>query len=192
MIEVYKKLDLPIYDNLLEELTKLVVWDDYNQICLNTVPGHEDNHQYGQGSLYYDWDNSREEWDESEKRYKWVVPPRKIALHEHNFTKTCDIFRGTVFEELLTELKSNYNVGRVRVMKMSPKTCLTWHVDDSRRIHYPFKTNDGCKMVIGETVFNMHEHNWYWTDTLQPHTAFNASKEPRLHIVACLIEDDYI
>lgn len=189
MTAFYKTLDLPTYPTLLHDLSAIVDWDKFGQLCLNAPKGYEDNHQYGQGSLLYDWDNSFEQWDDVENRYRWIVPERLVPLQESDFTEPCIIFKGTVFEDILNVLRSHYTVGRVRIMKLAPKTCLTWHVDNSKRIHYPFKTNEGCKMIIEDSVFNLQEHNWYLTDTLRPHTAMNASKEPRLHIVACLLND---
>jgi hypothetical protein len=61
-------------------------------------------------------------------------------------------------------------------MKSEPKTCLSWHVDFSTRIHYPMKTQEGCFMVIADEVCHLTENTWWWTDTVLPHTAFNASK----------------
>ena len=115
--------------------------------------------RYGIGSLAYD---ERREWD---------------------FTVLCDIFKNTVFEDIYKELKKRYILGRVRLMRNESKTCLTWHTDTSPRIHYPIKTQKGCFMVIGDEVMHLKQNKWYWTNTLMKHTAFNGSREDRLHLV---------
>lgn len=183
----FRKLELTTYENLLTELNKVVEWDKYNQICLNAPVGQEDNHQAGQGSLIYDWDRGERVWNEEEGTHNWVVPKRDVPLKEEDFTETTECFRGTVFEDLLLMLKSKYDVGRVRIMKLAPKTCLSWHVDDTARIHYPFKTHDGCKMIIEDEVCDLTQDQWWWAETTLPHTAINASREPRLHIVAVVL-----
>lgn len=183
----FKQLTLPTYDNLLEELNRVVKWDDYGQICLNSPPGFEDDHQYGQGSLIKDWSNSYEIWDDELKTNRWVVPDRETPLHEHDFTETVNVFRGTVFEDILAMLRSHYAIGRVRVMKLRPKSCLTWHRDDTRRLHYPILTNPGSMMVIEDQVQHFEVGEWWLADTLHLHTAINAWTEPRLHLVICIL-----
>lgn len=168
-------------------MNKIVAWDNYDQICLNAPVHDAANHQAGQGDLYYDWDRSEQVWNEEEGTYNWIVPPRENPMSEEDFVVTTECFRNTVFDTLLHDLTSAYSVGRVRIMKLAPKTCLTWHKDNTKRIHYPLKTHEGCLMIIGDEVRHMPENTWWLTDTLHDHTAINASTEPRLHIVACVL-----
>jgi hypothetical protein len=44
-------------------------------------------------------------------------------------------------------------------------------------------------MVIEDEVKFLPENTWWKTNTLKPHTAFNASKENRIHLVAVLLGD---
>ena len=53
--------------------------------------------------------------------------------------------------------------------------------------HYPVKTQDGCFMVIENEIKYLELNNWYWTNTVLLHTAFNASKEDRIHLVAVIL-----
>jgi aspartyl/asparaginyl beta-hydroxylase (cupin superfamily) len=94
-----------------------------------------------------------------------------------------------VFEEIYYTLQKYYTLGRVRLMQSKPKTCLTWHNDNSKRIHLPIKTNAGCQMVIENQVQHMPAGTWWLTDTTVPHTAFNASTESRIHLVAVVLEE---
>lgn len=176
---------LPLYrefDRLMGE--GVIHWHEHerDQICINTVPGREDDLFYGRGSLQYDWDNATT--DENGRTH---VPERAVPLREQDFTVLCTQYRGTAFEQMYESLTARYNVGRVRIMNMKSKKCLTWHTDTSPRIHYPIKTQDGCFMVIEDEVKHLPLYTWTKTDTTLPHTAFNGSKDSRYHIVATII-----
>lgn len=177
------------FDRLMSENTIQWFRDHENnfvrdQLCINSIKGKEDNIHYGRGSLFYDWDNHYHD-----ASGELVVPIRKTPLKEEDFTVLCNQFKGTLFEEVYNALTANYKIGRIRIMNSKPKTCLTWHVDDTTRIHYPMKTQEGCFMVIGDEVCHLNETTWYYTNTLTEHTAFNASKEERLHLVVNVLAD---
>lgn len=169
----FKELyDLPIYENLLEELKNIC---DYDNVCLNYPAGHEDNCQTGVGSMA---------WDFKEYNGGLIKTKKPNRLHEKDFTELCGIFKGTSFEDIFNALSKRYKLGRVRIMKSDPKTCLTWHTDYDNRIHYPIKTQEGCFMVIDNEVKHLKQNKWYMTNTAKMHTAFNGSTEPRYHLVA--------
>ena len=42
-------------------------------------------------------------------------------------------------------------------MMMNWKSCLTYHHDETPRIHLPLITNDGCFMIIDGKVEKLHE-----------------------------------
>lgn len=87
---------------------------------------------------------------------------------------------------LINRYLEKYGLVRTRIMKSNPKTCLSWHVDMTKRVHIPLFTNNKCFMVIDDNVYRMPPDKIYLADTTQPHTAVNASFEPRAHIVGCL------
>lgn len=179
--------DLPIYDLYSEFLRLLkdnkISWhptsDD--QICINSTPDSPSDYLKGRGSLFLDWDNSYFE------NGNIVVPNRQIPLKEEDFTTLCTAFKESLFEEVYNQLVNRYVVGRIRIMKSKPKTCLTWHTDDTPRIHYPMKTQEGCIMVIEDEAKHLEENKWYYTNTVVPHTAFNGSKEERIHLVVVIL-----
>lgn len=185
----FKILDnLPVYD-LMAEFNQLlssgvVHWSPEvdDQICINTIHGKEDDFLFGRGSLYYDWD--KKYFDNN----KLVIPERTEKLVEADFTVLCNQFKGTLFEEVYMQLTRFYKVGRVRIMNLKPKTCLTWHVDDTPRIHFPMKTQTGCFMVIDDEVKFLEPNTWWYANTLNLHTVFNGSKENRYHLVAAILE----
>jgi hypothetical protein len=194
-MKYFKQLDLPIYVDLYNCLQQLeadntISWlrdptDKYSkirdQICINSYQEHSNNYTFGVGSLIYDWDATKTV-DGS-----LVVPKRDIPLEENKFTVVCDQFKDTPFEEFYNTLTEHYAVGRVRIMRSEPKTCLTWHKDDTPRLHYPLKTQDGCIMVIEDEVHHMPANTWWLTDTTVSHTAFNGSRSDRYHIVATIL-----
>lgn len=187
----FEQLDFPSFDNTYSELvnlidTKISFHKKQNQICINTVSSAPDDIHYGCGSLLYDWDNARVE-EQPDGGVKNIVPKRDVELKEEDFTVLNSQFKGTVFEELYNILNKNFILGRIRLMQSQPSKCLSWHCDNSPRIHYPVKTQEGCFMVIEDEVKFLPENTWWKTNTLKPHTAFNASKENRIHLVAVLL-----
>jgi hypothetical protein len=174
--------------NLYSELSQLNLDYKHNQICLNTTKDKINDPYYGVGSLDLDYDNEYWETDEDGNERK-IVPPRSVMLKESDFTELATPFKNTLFEEFYRILCDEYSVGRVRIMRQNPNHTLSWHCDYNRRLHYPLKTQLGCHMVIEDEVLHLKQNRWYWTDTKVYHTAFNGSREDRLHIVACLLED---
>ena len=76
---------------------------------------------------------------------------------------------------------------RSRVMRMSPKTCYSYHQDPSPRLHIPLITNDKCFFVVDDEVIYLPANgNTYVIDTTKKHTFVNASFEERIHIVGCI------
>ncbi len=92
-----------------------------------------------------------------------------------------DIF--DVAKEFVTQF--NRKVGRIRLMRLNPKTCLSLHVDlDEWRLHIPLKTNPGAFFVVNNNVMRMPKvGSLYLLNTRDPHTAVNASFETRDHLV---------
>jgi hypothetical protein len=186
----FKKIDLPNYDTLLIELNNLLnsntlTWGNYDQICLNSLPGDENNFHRGAGSLTLNWNNVNTISVNGINNIE--VEPNSTQLLETEFIVLCNQFKGTVFENLYNMLDQRYILGRVRLMKLEPKTCLSWHTDDSPRLHYPILTQEGCLLVIEDEVMHIPLENWYMVDTTKKHTAFNSSKMSRIHLVAVIL-----
>jgi len=176
--------DLPIYD-LYSEYKRLVnnnvIPEIDDQMCINTVQTRPSDVFYGRGSLFYDWDNKKEIDGKIE------IPLRDVPLKESDFNTLCTQFRGSLFEDIYQALRKKYNIGRLRIMKMRPKTCLTWHQDDTTRVHYPIKTHKGCMMIIDSKVKHLPEMTWWETNTLPHHTTINAGTVDRLHLVSVIL-----
>lgn len=174
--DLKSELDKLINDNVVE-------FDkENNQISLNTVVGKEHDYKFGCGSLVFDWSKAVTDGDKILE-----VPKFEKPFEESDFTVLCEQFKGTLFENVYNELNSVYHVGRIRIMRSKPKTCLTWHIDYHPRVHYPIVTSDGCFMVIDDEVMHLPENTWWYTNTLLKHTAFNGSGINRIHLVATII-----
>lgn len=178
--------DLPVHD-LHHELKNLIhqkklSWENTNQICINTLPTHPDDYLIGCGSLELDWHNQHTivHDDGTQEIY---VPKLKNPRQESDFDTLCSVYKHTLFEDVYQHLNRKYSLGRVRLMKMKPKTCLSWHKDLCARLHFPIKTQDGCIMVIENEVMHMPADTWWYTNTHNKHTAVNASNQDRIHLV---------
>lgn len=190
-MKYFSQLQLPAYPALISDLTKLldnsiVNWGPNKQICLNSIVGKSTDIALGTSSLDYDWDNASTVIEHGISRI--IVPKKEVPLKDSDFTVLCDQFKNTEFENVYNMLNSNFKIGRVRLIKSEPKTCMSWHIDHSQRIHYPLCTQEGCLMVIKDEVMHLPQDTWWMTNTVELHTAFNSSKSSRIHLVVCLID----
>ena len=88
---------------------------------------------------------------------------------------------------ILHELK----MYRSRILILKPKSCYSYHVDASPRIHIPIITTPNNFMVIEDKCYWMPANgSAYYTDTERMHTFVNADlKVTRIHIVGCIDRD---
>lgn len=189
-LKYFKELNYPKFPSLYDQLMQLIDegtinWGQHTQICLNTIPSQLDNFHYGAGSLDRNWEQSSV--TEINGVSTLTVNTREVPLKEEDFTELCSQFLNTEFEEIFNMLKSKWILGRVRLMKSEPKTCLSWHVDYTPRLHYVIKTQPGCLMVIENEVNFLPENTWWRAETTIPHTAFNGSYGSRIHLVVCIL-----
>lgn len=132
-------------------------------------------------SLTHDWDNyfPEKDYENSGPEY------RKVFLKETEFDIVCDMFKGTYIEQITETLSEKYDAVRGRFMLLNWKTCLTYHNDFTMRIHIPIVTNENCFMVIDDNVYRLPYGGTYLVNTKKKHTALNASKILRTHLVFC-------
>lgn len=84
--------------------------------------------------------------------------------------------------ELLESLAPR-EVGRIRIMRMKPRSCYSWHKDLSPRVHIPLITNPECFMVIRNESRHLYKGAIWWTQTTQFHTFMNCSEKYRYHLI---------
>ena len=181
------KIDIDVdYDRLRKEFRDMDVEQflikNNGQMMLQTMSNTPVEEQKLKGclSLYYDFDNH----DPKDPNSKPEI--RDVILKEEDFSEVCDYLKGTYTEEVINLLSSEYGIVRGRYMMMNWKSCLTYHHDDTPRIHLPLITNDGCFMIIDGKTEKLHESVTYHVDTTKDHTALNAGKHLRFHMVFCL------
>ncbi len=90
----------------------------------------------------------------------------------------------------IIESKLDKSIRRLRLMKLLPKTCLSYHKDEcEKRVHMVINTNPNAMFVCEGVVYTMPTAgNVYTLRTNVRHTAINASYDtPRIHLVGSLI-----
>ena len=110
------------------------------------------------------------------------------GVRERDFRVINPEFRGGPIEALLGKLP--FDFGRVRLMRMAKKSSLSIHWDASLRYHYAIVTNPACYLVFMEGDIGHFRHipadgYLYEMDARLTHTAINASREARTHLVIC-------
>jgi hypothetical protein len=86
----------------------------------------------------------------------------------------------------------NIQLGRIRFMRLMPKTGLSVHADSSVRYHFVLKTNPHAYIAhtfqAGALCFHIPaDNNFYKVDTTKHHFVYNGGHEPRIHLVVCPI-----
>jgi len=87
----------------------------------------------------------------------------------------------------INSIISDLKMYRTRIMRMKPKTCYTIHKDTTKRIHIPIFTNEHCFLIVNNKIKHYPaDGNYYLIDTTQYHTAVNASRYERTHLVGVI------
>ena len=155
---------------------------DFNDICINRIPGDPNSISGGNvRGLYWTYPDSTN-----------VEEQRLPFIEEIKYTEICPEFKGTYVEEVYNLINKRFKIGRVRFLMKPPRSCLSWHRDPEMRLHIPIITNKGNIMVIKNTAFHMPANgSGYITDNRQYHNFFNGSEVDRVHIVATLVKTNF-
>lgn len=99
-----------------------------------------------------------------------------------------------IFEELkvINSYLKKYNIFRARLMKLNPRTTLSWHRDFTPRIHIPIITSPGCFIVLKRKLYHLEAGKSYLVDTTLDHTAINCDKTDRWHLVGCVHSENTV
>lgn len=153
------------------------------QICLNAAPGYTHDYTFGAG---YFADKGKSDFfirltPDGDER----IPMSPKSVYDWEL---CDIFENTLIGCAYKALAEKYDIGRVRLLKSKPYTCMNWHIDPIPRIHFPIQTDEACLMVIEDEVYHLPLERWTFTYTNKgKHTALNASNVDRIHLVADIL-----
>lgn len=122
----------------------------------------------------------------------------KILDYDTNWDTYISSLGNSYTIEVLKQIESwagyvySAKIGRARYMALTPKSCLTYHKDNDNvmRVHIPIHTNENCFFVNEDIVGRMDTPGRaYIFNNLVKHTAVNASRERRVHIVANCIKN---
>jgi|TARA_R110000744_G_scaffold330649_1_gene436127 hypothetical protein len=134
-----------------------VYYNKSTQIALQGVEGKYDP-EYGTGRLD-------------------TIVHKESDFHVPNFMRM----------EYTNHILDSLGMYRSRIMKMESKTCYTYHQDPTMRMHIPLVTNENCFIIVDDILHRYPaDGSNYLIDTTKMHTAVNASREERIHIVGCV------
>lgn len=176
-----KKLELTADGNLirtgLDNVLTMTQWGNENQIGLTYRKNAQNPWKDCVGSLY-----DRETGVD--------------IANEQDFTE----LNPTMPEYIQSKLKElanleNIQLGRIRFMRLMPKTGLSVHADTSVRYHFVLKTNPHAYIAhtfhagnVSALCFHIPaDDNFYKVDTTKHHFVYNGGQEPRIHLVVCPI-----
>ena len=110
------------------------------------------------------------------RRFKQPGDVGRASIEESSFSEFVPEFKNTYFHHLYQTLP--IPIGRMRLMKLPPKRCLSLHVDRARRWHIAMITNPAVFFFFDTpTGYKIHQipaDGWgYYIDAFVPHTVFN-------------------
>ena len=188
----FKKQDLEFTDTerLQKETLEILynisggVPDKYyllNYVCLTQIPGDPKSTglEAMRRGLY---------WTKPDSSSKEVT--REDKIDESKYTEFCSKYSGTYFEEIHRELSKRWIIGRMRLIIIQPRTCLSWHRDPEPRLNIAVQANSGSLLVIDDEQFILPVDGSVWlTDTTNYHTAYNGGETDKISLVmTCLGE----
>jgi len=101
------------------------------------------------------------------------------------------ILMDTYFKNVYDTLSQHFKIGRVRILKLNPRTSLSYHRDPENRLHIPIVTNPGALMIVNNQCVHMPANgSVYHMKTTEYHTALNGGDEPRIHLVATILDEN--
>ena len=129
----------------------------------------------------------------------WTIPDdsgkevsRDKPIDESKYTEIVPEFKDTYFNEVYEILKKKFKLGRVRILLKEPRSTLSWHKDPEPRLHIPIITNLGCSMVIENVAKHLPaDGSVTITNNTKYHNFFNGGEQPRIHLVACILENPF-
>jgi hypothetical protein len=124
-------------------------------------------------------------WTRPDSSYTEVA--RQIPLDERKYSEFASEFTDTYLYEVYSCLLRHCDMGRVRLLRMKPRSTLSFHREPEPRLHIPIITNPGAIMVVNNHATHLPaDGSVYLIDTRAYHNAFNGGEEDRIHFVASL------
>lgn len=152
----------------LEKILARVPFDDKNQINLTALNSNQQDPYLYNGSLY-------------------SHDTQSFEKKETDFSYFMDTFRDLIFFQIYQALKNSlpFELGRMRILKLAPRSCYSMHEDDGVRFHIALKTNSHAYLVFKNSgAYHIPaDGSVYGSNTMLEHTAMNGGLEERIHLV---------
>jgi len=161
MSEYFKalgKIDISQALDQFNPIIQFMIETDIDQFGLNGRVGKNQEIDFGEGKTNPD-----------------------VKLQEWNHWRD-DSYNQAWLRSFLDQLAPRI-IGRIRVMRIRPRVCYSWHRDLTPRIHVPLITHPNNFMVINSESAHLYRGSYWWADTTKYHTAMNCSENDRFHIV---------
>jgi len=168
---------------LTEVLTRIDYDDTYGEWGFGVLPVTRRPGTEGRDAV----DLSGRYWIRPDDSYTEIA--RDDLVDETAYTELVPEFAGTYFEHVLAQLRAVTAIGRVRINLKQPFNANSWHRDPEPRLHIPIHTNPGCVFVVNHFCTHLPaDGSTYFTDTRGYHSAFNGGDDPRIHLVAAVLD----
>lgn len=176
------QVNIDLINRDCDQLIRQVGWGQQNQIGLNSRDQADNIWFDAAGSLY---NRTTKEFIGREQDFCNINP------------------LPTYLRDQLLKLQQSVDIkfGRIRIMRLLPKTGLTVHSDSEPRYHLVLKTNQWCYFCFNESQPDQHQDQdcraycyhipldsqWYFCDTTKTHWVYNGGQTERIHIVVCVV-----
>lgn len=177
------EIDLNLINQDLDEVIKQVAWPESSLKEDNRVyHANQIGLTYRLGSKFTWFDASGSLYDKEQKHFTGT---------EQDFSEWNPVgtYTKSVIEQLSDLMKIKF--GRIRYMRLLPKTGLSVHHDFEPRYHLVLKTNPHCYFLdcnpeneITAKAYHIPADGFFYkVDTTRNHTVYNGGWEPRIHLV---------
>ncbi len=153
--------------------------------------------QYKEGMVYGISLTTPDDGSEEDARGIFWTKPNASGIEEQReehvdesiYTKFLEEAKDTYYYEVYKTLCEHYKIGRVRILKLKPRTSLSWHRDPEPRLHIPIITTPGSLVVVENFATNMPANGYaYFMNTVKYHNVMNGGEEDRIHLVATVLD----
>jgi hypothetical protein len=112
-------------------------------------------------------------------------------VNEEAYSVFEPLLMNTYFKNVYDGLSQHFKLGRVRILKLDSRASLSYHRDPEPRLHVPIITGPGALMIVEKQAYHMKaDGGVYYVDTTKYHTALNGSNQPRVHLVATILDEN--
>jgi len=118
-----------------------------------------------------------------------IEEAREKKVDENLYTELRPEIKNTYFEKVYDKLSEHFVLGRVRILLLEPRKCLSFHKDPEPRLHVPIISQPGALMIVDDFCTHMPaDGTVYYMNTTKYHSALNGSEENRIHLVATILD----